>query len=246
MVVVALEVKCKNIITGVFYFSTIVQVFNQLPTESSRINVFWIPITSLGVKLMCTFNWLSILWRIYNQLWWKDCPVEWFTFVFNFKIEKLTKRCLFLQWEETQGKRRKKTKTQTRLHQTQLVEQSLGHKKRGTQIYFHTCWQKGGICMVSILVAHVSFGTHLQHTTHQYVLHRINQVFSVSGALTWKTWSVQLDTNSCCCNFGLLHKDESIIWWVPGFRCFISLWVMIQSRNTATKSYPPFFFLLQC
>ncbi len=112
-------------------------------------------------------------------------------------------------------------------------------KKRGTQIYFHTCWQKGGICMVSILVAHVSFGTHLQHATHQYILHRISQVFSVSGALTWKTWSFQLDTNSCCFNFGLVHKDESIIWWVPGFRCFISLWVMIQSRNTATKSYPP-------
>jgi hypothetical protein len=53
-----------------------------------------------------------------------------FTFVFSFKIEKLTKKCLFLQWEETQGKRRKKTKTQTRLHQTQLVEQSLGHKKK--------------------------------------------------------------------------------------------------------------------
>ncbi len=97
-------------ITGVFYFSTIVQVFNQLPADSSRINVFQVPIASLGVKLMCTFNWLSILWRIYNQLWWKDCPVVWFTFVFNFKIEKLTKKCLFLQWEETQGKKKKKKK----------------------------------------------------------------------------------------------------------------------------------------
>ncbi len=143
VVVVALEVKCKNIITGVFYFSTIVQVFNQLPTDSSRINVFRIPITSLGVKLMCSFNWLSILWRIYNQLWWKDHPVEWFTFAFNFKIEKLTKKCLFLQWEETQGKKTKKTKTQTRLHQTQLVEQSLGHKKKRNTNLFSYLLAKG-------------------------------------------------------------------------------------------------------
>jgi hypothetical protein len=135
------------------------------------------------------------------------------------------------------------------IQSTDRVSSKAVHSARSglfTSFISTHCWQKGGICMVSILVAHVSFGTHLQHTTHQYVLHRINQVFSVSGALTWKTWSFQLDTNRCCCNFGLVHKDESIIWWVHGFRCFISLWVMIQSRNTATKSYPPFFLLLQC
>jgi hypothetical protein len=56
----------------------------------------------------------------------------WFTFVFNFKIEKLTKKCLFLQWEETQGKKKKKKKTnkKTCLYQNQIFEQILGHKKK--------------------------------------------------------------------------------------------------------------------
>jgi hypothetical protein len=61
----------------------------------------------------------------------------------QFQNRKTNKEMFVSAMEETQGKRRKKTKTQTRLHQTQLVEQSLGHKKKRNTNLFSYLLAKG-------------------------------------------------------------------------------------------------------